>query len=98
MQTSTAQIALVRGANKGIGLEITRQIGGAGARMLLGACDVARDKAAAAALRTEGIEVRCIQLDLGVHRECLHLIAYLAATKNGSNIDGPHVRSDMYVS
>jgi NAD(P)-dependent dehydrogenase (short-subunit alcohol dehydrogenase family) len=63
--TPPVRIALVTGANKGIGFEITRQIGQTGARMLLGARDVARGEAAAAALRAEGIEVRCIHLDLG---------------------------------
>ena len=37
MQNLNARIALVTGANKGIGLEIARQLGSAGHRILLGA-------------------------------------------------------------
>jgi hypothetical protein len=46
--------------DRGIGFEIARQIGKAGHRVLLGARDATRGKAAAAKLDAEGIDVRFI--------------------------------------
>jgi NAD(P)-dependent dehydrogenase (short-subunit alcohol dehydrogenase family) len=60
-----ARIALITGANKGIGFEIARQIGQTGARVLLGARDAALGEAAASALRAEGVDARFIRIDLG---------------------------------
>jgi NAD(P)-dependent dehydrogenase (short-subunit alcohol dehydrogenase family) len=48
-------IALITGANKGIGLETARQLGKQGATILLGARDQKKGKAAADELREEGI-------------------------------------------
>jgi NAD(P)-dependent dehydrogenase (short-subunit alcohol dehydrogenase family) len=42
MQVRTVRVALVTGANKGIGCEIARQIGKAEDRVLLGARNAAR--------------------------------------------------------
>lgn len=56
--------ALITGANKGLGLEIARQLAAAGLRIWLGARDPALGEAAAAALRNEGGDVRSVRLDL----------------------------------
>jgi NAD(P)-dependent dehydrogenase (short-subunit alcohol dehydrogenase family) len=64
VQTSPDRIALITGANKGLGLEIARQIGKKNHTILLGARDVALGKSAAAALTAEGIAVRFIHIDL----------------------------------
>jgi NAD(P)-dependent dehydrogenase (short-subunit alcohol dehydrogenase family) len=64
MSASTEKIALITGANKGIGLETARQLGKLGVTILLGARDLARGEEAAAALRGSGIEVRAIKLDV----------------------------------
>jgi NAD(P)-dependent dehydrogenase (short-subunit alcohol dehydrogenase family) len=64
MNAADRRIALVTGANKGIGLEVARQLGKAGHRVLLGARDKARGLDAARALQAEGIDVRHIPLDL----------------------------------
>jgi NAD(P)-dependent dehydrogenase (short-subunit alcohol dehydrogenase family) len=57
-------IALVTGANRGLGLEIARQLGGSGATVVLGARDVAAGELAASALRDEGLDAHAIALDV----------------------------------
>lgn len=58
------RIALVTGANKGIGFEIVRQLAQAGVRVLLGARDEGRGTAAATELSSEGLDVTFIQIDV----------------------------------
>jgi NAD(P)-dependent dehydrogenase (short-subunit alcohol dehydrogenase family) len=64
MSINDTRIALITGANKGIGFEIARQLGKAGYLILLGARDAARGEAAAAKLKADGITVRPIAIDL----------------------------------
>jgi NAD(P)-dependent dehydrogenase (short-subunit alcohol dehydrogenase family) len=58
------RVAVVSGANKGIGLEIARQLAREGIIVFLGARDVARGRAAAEGLHAEGLDVRPLQLDV----------------------------------
>ena len=64
MQTPSKKIALVTGANKGIGFEIARQIGRTGVTVLLGARNKAAGEEAAATLAAEGIDARFIAIDV----------------------------------
>jgi NAD(P)-dependent dehydrogenase (short-subunit alcohol dehydrogenase family) len=57
-------IALITGANKGLGKEVARQLGGLGMRVYLGSRDVERGQAAADELTREGADVMAIALDV----------------------------------
>ncbi|WP_327003407.1 SDR family oxidoreductase [Dactylosporangium sp. NBC_01737] len=57
-------IALVTGANKGIGLEVARLLARAGVTVLLGARDAGRGGAAVATLRAEDLEAVPLPLDV----------------------------------
>jgi len=61
---TTQKIALVTGANKGIGLEIARQLAQSGVTVLLGSRDLTRGQQAVAALRSDGLNVEAVQIDL----------------------------------
>jgi len=58
------KVALVTGANKGIGLETARQLGRLGVTVLLGTRDQQRGERAAEALCSEGIDARPLGLDV----------------------------------
>ena len=62
------KVALVTGANKGIGLEIARQLGRLGCTVLIGARDEQRGEDAAKQLQTEGLDARFVRLDVTDHR------------------------------
>ena len=61
---SSKKIALITGANKGIGLETARQLAKQGITVLAGARDEAKANAAAAELSKEGLEVHGIVIDV----------------------------------
>src|ERR1700691_348188 len=57
-------IALISGANKGIGFEIARGLGAKKIQVLVGARDESRGQAAAEKLKTEGVDARFVKLDV----------------------------------
>ncbi len=62
MQTAQKKIALVTGANKGIGFEVASQLAASGCTVLLGARNRVLGKAAAAVLKR--YDVRYLAIDL----------------------------------
>jgi NAD(P)-dependent dehydrogenase (short-subunit alcohol dehydrogenase family) len=58
------KVALITGANKGIGFETARQLGKLGITIVLGSRDEAKGEAAAAKLRAEGIDSQPLKLDI----------------------------------
>lgn len=58
------KIALITGANRGIGFETARQLGQKGIKVLLGARNEEKGKEAAETLKNEGLDVEFIQLDV----------------------------------
>ncbi len=63
-QRSPGRVALITGANKGIGLEIARQLGRQGITVLLGARDEGRGEEASEKLRIDGVDARSVPLDV----------------------------------
>jgi len=64
MQNASGKIALVTGANKGIGFEIAGRIARAGATVLLGARNESAGAASAAVLADAGLAVKYIAIDV----------------------------------
>lgn len=87
--TANNRIALVTGANKGIGLEIARQLAQAGVSVIIGARDAERGNAAVADLSSQGLDATFVQLDVLDEAS----IAAAAAT-----ISDKHGRLDILVN
>jgi NAD(P)-dependent dehydrogenase (short-subunit alcohol dehydrogenase family) len=58
------RVALVTGANKGLGLEIARQLAAKGITVVLGARDEAKGSSAAESLRQQGLDAHHVRLDV----------------------------------
>jgi NAD(P)-dependent dehydrogenase (short-subunit alcohol dehydrogenase family) len=61
---ATKKVALVTGANKGLGFEIARQLAQKGFTVVLAARDSAKAERAAASLRAEGLDAHPLKLDV----------------------------------
>lgn len=67
MSNSDKKIALITGANKGIGYEIARQLGKLGYVVLVGSRDKKRGQAATDRLKAEGVDAHLQLLDVTHH-------------------------------
>lgn len=61
---NAGKVALITGANKGLGFEMARQLAQTGVTILLAARDPERGEAAAKKLRDEGLDVTFLKLDV----------------------------------
>lgn len=89
MQYAPSRLALVTGANKGIGFEIARQLGQAGVHVLLGAREAGLGAAAASTLRAEGMAAHFVHIDLNDD---------LTLRAAAETIDSAHGRLDILVN
>ncbi|CAN5436022.1 SDR family NAD(P)-dependent oxidoreductase [soil metagenome] len=64
MTNNDTTIALITGANAGIGYHLAQQLAQAGVRVLLGSRDPARGSSAAGELAAQGLEVEPVTLDV----------------------------------
>lgn len=80
--TTTGRIALVTGANKGIGLEIARQLAHDGVAVIIGARNVERGNATVAALAVEGLEATFVKIDI-VEEASIAAAAAMISDKHG---------------
>jgi NAD(P)-dependent dehydrogenase (short-subunit alcohol dehydrogenase family) len=63
MEKYSQKVALITGANKGLGLEIARQLGQQGVAVVLGARQ-GKAEAPAAELRAQGLDARAVELEV----------------------------------
>lgn len=64
MAHTTQKVALITGANKGIGFETARQLGRLGITVLIAARDEKRGRGAETKLKSEGVDARFVHLDV----------------------------------
>jgi len=95
--TDAKRIALVTGANKGIGLEIARQLAQSGVKIFMGARDLGRGRDAADELSKTGLDVEAVEIDL-INETTISAAAEQIATSygrldilvnNAGIVDGP---------
>lgn len=97
-----SEVTLVTGANRGLGLEIARQLAKLGHRVAIGARDLAKGHAAAADLAAEGLVVGAVQLDVDCPTSVRSAIEGLARDRGpigilvnnaGVLLDGPDAQT-----
>jgi NAD(P)-dependent dehydrogenase (short-subunit alcohol dehydrogenase family) len=82
-------IALVTGANKGIGKEISRQLAAKGILVLMGARDRERGEAAVSDLRAQGLPVEFIPIDV---------TSEASVDRAAAEVESRHARLDILVN
>lgn len=73
---TTNKVALITGANKGLGFEVARQLGQQGVTVVLSARDEAKGQAAADVLKAEGIDAHHVKLEVTNADDIAALPAY----------------------
>lgn len=73
---ATNKVAFITGANRGLGLEVARQLGQQGITVVLSARDEVKGQAAAEILKAEGLNAHSVKLDVTSGDEIAALPAY----------------------
>ena len=76
MAQTANSVALITGANKGIGLEIARQLGKQGITVIIGARDPQKGAEAVSQLKAEGIDAHTVKLEVSNHDDIAALPAW----------------------
>ncbi len=79
------KVALITGANKGLGFEMAKQLAKEGVTVVLAARDQAKGESAAAKLRAEGLDVQFLKLDVTHQQDRNAAAAFLE--KNFGKLD-----------
>jgi len=82
---NTIKVALITGANKGLGFEMARQLSQQKVTVVLAARDQAKGEEAAEKLRQQGLDVRFVKLDVTNKEDYPEVVAYLE--KNFGKLD-----------
>jgi NAD(P)-dependent dehydrogenase (short-subunit alcohol dehydrogenase family) len=79
------KVALITGANKGLGFEMAKQLAGSGVTVILAARDAQKGEAAAARLRAQGFDAQSLKLDVTNYQD--HAAAAAFIEKNFGRLD-----------
>lgn len=82
MSDRDRKVALVTGANRGIGLEIAKQLAGKEVFVLLGSRDISKGKRAAESIRNERQNTQPVELEV-TNTDCIEKLSKLVRTKFG---------------
>lgn len=82
MEDLADRVSLVTGANRGIGLEVVRQLAIRGFTTILGARDAQKGDKAASSLRQSGLNVISVQLDV-TEQKSIDDVTHLVAARFG---------------
>lgn len=77
---SSKKVALITGANKGLGLETSHRLAQQGIRVIIGARDEVKGKAAVQTLKDEGLDAEAIQLDVAKSDHIIKVRSYIEDT------------------
>lgn len=76
MAQTANKVALITGANKGIGFEIARQLGKQGITVVIGARDPQKGAEAVSKLKADGIDAHTVKLEVSNHDDIAALPAW----------------------
>lgn len=84
MEQNEKRVVLVTGSNKGIGLEVARQLGRVGITVLLAVRDERRGTTAVEPLRSEGLDAHRVRLDVTEEASVRDAAALIGAQFNSA--------------
>lgn len=97
---SSQQVAIVTGANRGIGLEISRQLAAKGIHVIATARDAAQGEAVVQQLAEQGASVSTFALEVTDQQQCEALLAHVQAQFGRLDIlvNNAGIAPDQFVS